>query len=287
MAAASIPRLATFGGVIAAAAAATLCLHAQPVRQVDEAAERLLAGARAAIGERPAAPIRSLRLTGNRHSTQGVTWDMRAGEVRSVSSDESIEFRFLLPDRFAQVHLLGTPSQRQFGFIGTDPQAPGARFPVDRNVFLSQRQTANWLLLGVMARAIFPGEPLRVSKAGPDAVRFEGDAPGPFHFAGTLDLDPVTRVPLRFRRLARVAPHPPDTVLRHFDPANPPTNLGPSQTSEAVPETEVTMTFEDRRKVDGYLLPFRITTHAQGIVMQVLTFDRIEVNPSFGDEAFK
>jgi hypothetical protein len=201
--------------------------------------------------------------------------------------DEAVEFRFRLPEEYAHVHGLGTAGEQPFGFIGTAPQAPGARFAVDETVFLSQRLNANRLLLGVMAQAIFPGDVLSRTLVGADAVRFEGGAPGRFHFTGTLDLDPTTRMPVRFRHRARVNPREPGTVIRRFEPGAPPPGLGPGPADNSVPEAEVTMAFEDRRDVDGFLLPFRVTSSAKGVVLEVLTFDAIAVNPRFSDDDFR
>lgn len=53
------------------------------------------------------------------------------------------------------------------------------------------------------------------------------------------------------------------------------------------PGPEETMTFEDRRDVDGLKLPFRITTTAGGRVVDALIFDEIVVNPAMMKDDFK
>jgi hypothetical protein len=53
------------------------------------------------------------------------------------------------------------------------------------------------------------------------------------------------------------------------------------------PGAEETMTFEDRRDVEGLKLPFRITTTAGGRVIDSLTFDEIVVNPAMMKDDFK
>jgi hypothetical protein len=50
---------------------------------------------------------------------------------------------------------------------------------------------------------------------------------------------------------------------------------------------EATMVFEDRRQVDGLLLPYRITTMMGGHVIDELAFDEIVVNPELGRGDFK
>jgi hypothetical protein len=50
---------------------------------------------------------------------------------------------------------------------------------------------------------------------------------------------------------------------------------------------EETMTFEDRRDVNGLKLPFRIKTTAGGRVIDELIFDQILVNPEIGKGDFK
>jgi len=53
------------------------------------------------------------------------------------------------------------------------------------------------------------------------------------------------------------------------------------------PGPEETMTFEDRRDVGGFKLPYRITTTAGGRTIDVLMFDEIVVNPEIGKGDFK
>ena len=50
---------------------------------------------------------------------------------------------------------------------------------------------------------------------------------------------------------------------------------------------EETMTFEDRRDVNGLKLPFRITTTAGGRVIDALILEQILVNPEIGKGDFK
>jgi hypothetical protein len=49
---------------------------------------------------------------------------------------------------------------------------------------------------------------------------------------------------------------------------------------------EETMTFSERREVNGLKVPFRVTTTAGGRVIDVLTFDQVLVNPEIGKGDF-
>jgi hypothetical protein len=51
-------------------------------------------------------------------------------------------------------------------------------------------------------------------------------------------------------------------------------------------EIEVTMRFEDRRSVDGLLLPLHVVTEARGVLLADLRFDEISVNQPLTERDF-
>lgn len=81
------------------------------------------------------------------------------------------------------------------------------------------------------------------------------DISGPSGFRARLTVDGITRMPAKL-----VYPGSPQ---------------------------EETMTFEDRRDVNGFKLPFHITTSAGGRVIDELILDQVLVNPEIGKGDFK
>ena len=52
-------------------------------------------------------------------------------------------------------------------------------------------------------------------------------------------------------------------------------------------QAQMTMAFGDRRAVGGLLMPYRVTTTADGRVLDALAFDEILVNPEIGRNEFR
>lgn len=254
-------------------------------------AAALLNSARQAIGIRPDRPSpRSLRITGTFVNTQGVQGDLRTGVTRVVDFVESIELLIAFPDRF--VHI-GRPEQhlteRRYGFDGTkgiqrsralapDVQTGSGGSP-SREVVDFWRQEFARLAIGVLGRT----DTLRritVDRAGPRALRLRGSVDPEV----TLELDPDTPVPVRLTWRQRMIVREPGSILRT---GGTPASIGPGRLPSNTPEEAVTMTFADRRDVDGFMLPFRVTWMAKGVTLREMQFDRIEVNPTLTNEDFR
>ena len=75
------------------------------------------------------------------------------------------------------------------------------------------------------------------------------------------DLDPATGMPLRVRYIGMIGFMPP------FDPTQ---NMAIDPPERA----EVTMTFADRRLIDGVQMPFRVTTTARSLSQDDKTFGK-------------
>jgi hypothetical protein len=54
-----------------------------------------------------------------------------------------------------------------------------------------------------------------------------------------------------------------------------------------VEDVEVVITFEDRRLVDGLMLPHRIVRTVKGVTWEDVRFDSIKVNPVFTGADFR
>jgi hypothetical protein len=92
-------------------------------------------------------------------------------------------------------------------------------------------------------------------------------------FAGTLELDPVSRLPARLRYDATVRlPAAPGEQL-----TGPPAGI----------PAEVVMEYIDRRPVGGLMLPHGIRTTAKGHILAELAFDVIVVNPPLTPKDFQ
>ena len=123
------------------------------------------------------------------------------------------------------------------------------------------------LLLGmfVEATAVLPIAPtapastLRVPVKGPD------------EFAAVVELDPTTNVPVRLRYQDTV-----DYPERAVTDADRKAGVVPPWKHEV---TEVTVSFEDRRHVDGFLVPFTIRQTAAGRRFEEIRLSRVVVNP--------
>ena len=277
----SLPAIRSVPMALLAAALAVTPISARP-QTPSASAEALLAGAQAAVGIRPGGPtIRSLRLMGTRLSTQGLHADCREGIIRVSSNETAVEMRVGFPDRFLTTRAAGS-ANRGFGFVGDRPVGAAA---ADSVPWL--RATIARLMLGMIAQGdMLPDA--RITIAGPSAVLVEGGPEGPAHVRDTLELDAATRLPLRLVRRTRMIVREPSAIIKRFDPSDPSCGgIGVGAVGADVPAETVTMTFEDRRDVGGFLLPHRITTSAKGVALQELTYKTIEVNPRFTDEDFQ
>jgi hypothetical protein len=77
---------------------------------------------------------------------------------------------------------------------------------------------------------------------------------------------------------------PPRTV---FGQASDVTSFGAGRIPDSEPEDDQTMTFSDRRMIDGLWLPFRVTISGKGVAMREYRFTNIIVNPPSAAKDFE
>lgn len=249
-----------------------LSLHAVPdLRSNTQAQESPLARARQALGgEQRIAAIRSLAMSG----------------VRNNATTSTIEYRMVFPDQFVRVEVnerLGYKAHT--GFNGSTPILD--RRPVTRakDTFFSglaappddhvdrQRMGLAQLLIGMLADS---KHVLDVKYQPKDATTISVTGPG--NFSGTLELDAATGVPARFRYSGEV--HVPELA------ATPDANSRRTKVF-ASRKGEITLTFEDRRDVNGVLLPHRILRTIPGQTLEELRLERIALNPQLDAASFR
>ncbi len=240
----------------------------------------LLHGARQAIGgEAKLGQLKSLVMQGTmRRGFNGVT--------AKLSDPRPVEYRVLLPDNF--LCITGDEFIQQVeGFAGSvllnewKALKPGVQLNYSPNASElpgSQLRFAR-LVLGMLAEtrtAVSLDVRVAPTAAGADTFSISA-ASG---FAGYLDVDPASHVPLRVRYEQRVQfrrPLTPEEIKAGV--MNP-----PDLKRETV---EMALTFEDRRMVDGVSLPFRITSVARGVMFEEIQLQRILVNPPLTVKDFK
>jgi hypothetical protein len=187
-----------------------------------------------------------------------------------------VELLFLLPEQYRQ--MLVSPSMMSYrGFsrnvplLGAKALQPNAHAEAGTpatNFVDTQRVAAARLVFGILgdAEGIMP---VTATPAGA----------GTWHLVGAndfdclIDLDPATGVPLRVRYTDMVGFLPP------FDPTEKQWRSDPPE------RAEVTLTFADRRLIEGVQLPFRVTTTARSLstgrqnIREEVRFEHVRVNP--------
>jgi hypothetical protein len=120
---------------------------------------------------------------------------------------------------------------------------------------------------------------LRSGFAG-DRLIYEWKAQGPqVKMAMRVPDDQIKTERAQYARLMQGL-LPKTQTVRYQDLVSFPVAGGAPSGSMPPPESvEVTLTFEDRRTVDGFSLPFRIRQTARGVTFQDIKFDSILVNP--------
>lgn len=216
------------------------------------------------------ATVKSLALEGPR----AVATDLMM--VPPSAPVQRVELLFLLPDQYRQT--LANPSMMSYhGFSGNAPLLGAKALQPNThadagtpapNFVGTQRTIAARLLFGIL------GDATGVMNANASAANANTlHLVGPNDFDCLLDLDPATGVPLRLRYTSTVPFLPP------FDPNQKNWRSDPAE------RAEVTVTFADRRMIDGVRLPFRITTTARSLatgrenILEELRFERVLVNP--------
>lgn len=229
--------------------------------------ESALARAHEAIGG--AARIAAVRSL----SMAGVTLTgMSEPEGPARDAPVPTELKIAFPDRYVRAR-----SGMRLGFDGVTPihvvppPPPGVRVlrtPVNW-VAIQTVPLVRWLI-GIFADArgmmdlkiaAAPGDPHLLLVTGPRM----GLNTGPKNFAARIDLDSATGMPLRVRYLDHLA-------------------YGGNRRARDV---EVMIAFEDRRLVDGLMLPHRIVRTVEGVRWEDVRFREVKVNPILTDADFR
>jgi len=170
---------------------------------------------------------------------------LRVAAGRDATVDGTVEIRLALPQRYLRLDTMAS-TRRVSGFDGDRVLTAGSDRSADR--LRRERGHLTRLMLGAAALVV-SDERVEMQPGGEEA----------FPDTRTLDLtakswslryvmDATTAMPMR---------------LVYFG-----TGRGTTITS-----------FADRRDVDGYQLPYRVTTTTSELVLETLMFDEIVVNP--------
>jgi hypothetical protein len=135
-------------------------------------------------------------------------------------------------------------------FLRSDTFAGTVRISRDRTQFIR-------LMLGAAAYSVPDGK-LKARATGEEAFddTLAVDVEGAASFSARLVFDAASMIPMRLTYFERGA-------------------------------VSTVMSFADRRPVDGFVLPFRVTTQVPQRVLETLLFDEIVVNPPLSRSEFK
>jgi hypothetical protein len=214
-------------------------------------------------------------------------------------TEEPLELRVALPDRFLQISLLRMMSasfESRMGFVADRTISSSNGKPTDppgQSVYV--RKTAAELLLMLLARTESWGG-LTLEALGPGTLSVKGlDG-----YAARLEFDPATHrlQKLTYRQRRQVRPR--NTILRRDEILAKAKERGEAGSRSGgagsaagmagdLPEIDIAITFHDHRRIDGILLPHRITTTAveANALLWELRFEKIAVNPPLTDADFK
>ncbi|HEX8772931.1 MAG TPA: hypothetical protein VF735_04950 [Pyrinomonadaceae bacterium] len=277
-------------------------------------AEELIKQSRAAIGgEEKIASIHGLTLKGNFR---------RIMQERDISGER--EFNFLLPDKFMKsdtIIIPGSSASRSIQRTLNGSQSwssggpggnggmfimmgPGGANPTKEEMEKSeQEQTlrfraeyARYLLALLLTSP--SGYDIEFNYAG-EAVADDGradviDATGPENFAARLFLDKETHLPLM---ITYRAPKPrmitsmmrgTDDKRKQEEQLREAREKAAQELATAKPElVEMQLRFMDYRKVDGLMLPHKITQSSDGEVNEEWEIKSYEINPQFKADKFQ
>jgi hypothetical protein len=258
--------------------ATALVSTASPAGDQAPDATAILKAARDAMGgDARIRGLRSLRMTGTEFATQAVFGGY------TQDTEVPYELRMAFPDQFVEVSVLPWPDrpERLLGFdgdrtISTLAGEPSGSDPAARATYA--RKAAAERLLLILARTETWGG-LTFEAAGPTTLQVRGLD----DYAARLEFSPeshlLTTLTYRERRQVR-----PRNTIRFRD-ANRPARRssgsggGSGGSGGERPEIDITVTLHDRRKVDGLLLPSRITTTAEDTLLWELRFTEIAIDP--------
>jgi hypothetical protein len=263
-----------------------LVLH--PAAQAPDTAAILKAAGDAIGGDARVRAVKSLRLRGTTFSTQSV----RGGYT--YDSEEPLELRFALPDRYLELTANVTTSrvtEMRKGFVGDRLISwMGERETNPPGQLTYLRKKAAEYLMVLLARTESWGG-LTFEATVPNVVQVKGlDG-----YAVRLDFDPSTHRLTKLTYWQRRQVRPRNTIARRAEIEQRRRQSGGriggagAGASADLPEVEIAITFHDHREIDGILLPHRITTTAvaEQALLWELRFATIEVNPALGDEDFR
>jgi hypothetical protein len=275
----------------------------------DPKAAAVLAEARKAIGgDANLAAVKTLTVAGKQNRTMG---DMQ------MSGD--FEIAMMLPDKYLRTQVDNTPMgvtlTRESGFSGDQPLihnssghgdgsvrivmgTPGVRpgetptpeqqAQIDAQMLRAQRQDFARLVLAWLAVAP-AGMPLEYVHAGeaesPDGRADVIDVKGPDNFTAKLFIDKKTRLPLM------VAYRAVEPQIRTVTTAGAAGNTDPSareamQQMQPPPTSDIQLFFSDHRKVDGLMLPFKVSKSVDGKPTEEWDVEKIKVNPVIKPDTF-
>jgi hypothetical protein len=178
---------------------------------------------------------------------------LRVAADDGTTLDGTVAIRIALPRRFVRIDTIGA-TRRVSGFDGDRLLTRSDGRPADR--LKLERAQLTRLLLGAAA-IVVADERVDIRAAGEEA------------FPDTRALDLTTR----------------SWSVRYVMDA---ASALPLRLVYFAPQRGTTITsFADRRDVDGYLLPHRITTTTAERVLETLMLDEMMVNPRLTDADFK
>lgn len=236
---------------------------------VPQEASGALRKARAAVGNE-ATRIRSLTLEGTIMSGfNGVT-------AEPMTTPVALTVQLLTPDYYLNrqqtssiTYLRGFRGNAAFfeshrtGEKGTGRASPSMG---GRELAMFRAYVAR-LLLGMFAEA---AAVMPITPTG-SAANSQLSVKGPEGFAAVVELDSTTGLPLRVRYQDRV-----DYPERAVTDADRKSGVVPPWKNEV---TEITISFEDRKQVDGFLVPLTIRQTAVGRRFEEIRLSRVVVNP--------
>jgi hypothetical protein len=216
---------------------------------------------------------------------QGTSQSLNAGSGQMLPA-QPFEIRIVFPDHYLRLSANPMIFMRN-GFAGdrlidewkpANPEVRMSKTPQPDQMQKSRAECARFML-GIMAAT---QTPLRLDvKAAGSGAGGGGDTllvTGPEGFSVSLDLDPQSRVPLRVR-YQNDQMHFPRTGQAAADPALRGTVPPPER-------AEDTFIFDDRRPVDGVLMPHRIREVSRDITFHDWRFEKIVINPPLTTQNF-
>ena len=202
-------------------------------------------------------------------------------QVEGGLTAAAVEIRMIIPDYYLRIDTSGTLEKRA-GYAGKTVisairDAGSITYPPDRlvsTILLNERQRVARFLLGALTYV--SGDLAMTFSSVPRSVELIDPR---VNTRRSLAVDNSTAEPY-----TALVSGPRFSARFIVDG----TNRTPSQVVYVGGDKKpVTIRFEDRRTVEGFLLPFRITTMSENRTVDELVFDEILVNPELSKNDFK